>query len=409
MRPSKVNFPFLPIENREVNFHKATRPSVPGKRDKFGYTFMRNAETPAIVEVVANFNPFIIAGDSTDCVGPGHYDVPHETLDPAIQAHKITYSKKNPRFKIDKRACNSTIGPGVYDPNVMVPNYKFKGTSNFLNRGPRSVMEFDMQIFNKNILPSTKETDDDFDYIPNCIPGPGSYYDSDRETSFKSKAILRKNKKKGKTKSFCTTIPRFVERTQGINPLVGPGTYADAKSKLLLSKSFNHRNVPFNSEALRDYEREKYAALIPEGKVPGPGAYDDPKDMVTVLRKKMELHKRRNRVRSDLPLNPSSPQPPSRDPTFITTGAGTNKLIPGPGAYHGAHRNPLKAIPINNYTFLSGIDRFKLPDPEAPPPGTYDINTQDCGKILKKAMNYLPFNSACDRFEQEYRDLYQQS
>ena len=43
-----------------------------------------------------------------------------------------------------------------------------------------------------------------------------------------------------------------------------------------------------------------------------------------------------------------------------------------------------------NYTFVSTIDRFKLPEPEAPSFGTYEVNSKDVGKMWKKA-NYVIF------------------
>lgn len=139
--------------NREKNFRNVTRSSIPAKKDKYGYTYIKNDDDENVVDVVANFNPFIIAGDNSDCVGPGHYDINYKKMDTGKKGTKIRYDEKNPRFKVDPRSCGPEIGPGIYDAGKKpVPNYKFKGTSNFLNHNiPRSVLEFDTKIFNKNI------------------------------------------------------------------------------------------------------------------------------------------------------------------------------------------------------------------------------------------------------------------
>lgn len=64
------------------------------------------------------------------------------------------------------------------------------------------------------------------------------------------------------------------------------------------------------------------------------------------------------------------------DPTFISTATGRQN--PGPGTYYLAHTNPLKPDNINNYTFLSAIERFRVPDKEAPPVGNFFLS-----KILR--------------------------
>lgn len=290
--------------NRENNFRNVTRASIPAKKDKYGYTYIKNEEDENIVDVVANFNPFIIGGENADCVGPGHYDVEYNKLDHKVKAPQIRFDEKNPRFKNVAKPCGPEIGPGTYDipKHRNVPNYKFKGTANFLNhKVPRSVLEFDTQIYNKNVLPLNDDTLDDFDYIPNCIPGPGAYNTSEI-SSFHDKSYYRKKAKFGrlrkKMKPFNVTMPRFEDDPVNLNMKVGPGLYDNKKKREFVNHTFNHRNVPFNTEALREYEKER-GKVKEDFSVPGPGHYNNPNEMVKNLTKRLELFKRRNKAKSD--------------------------------------------------------------------------------------------------------------
>lgn len=132
------------------------------------------------------------------------------------------------------------------------------------------------------------ETLDEFEYIPNCIPGPGAYDRSDM-TCFKNKKYYQKRNKFGrlrkKMRSFNICCPRFEDNEPNENPKLGPGVYDKEEKREFINHTFNHKNVPFGTEGLREYEKEK-AQIKEEFAVPGPGHYNNPDDMVQKLTKK---------------------------------------------------------------------------------------------------------------------------
>lgn len=74
--------------------------------------------------------------------------------------------------------------------------------------------------------------DDDYDTTPTTIPGPGSYYNSKRDTSFTA------NQKNHKYQLFNSSVPRFVDTKW--NSYIGPGSYESnggIKNKSLLETS----------------------------------------------------------------------------------------------------------------------------------------------------------------------------
>ena len=226
--------------------------------------------------------------------------------------------------------------------------------------------------------------DDDYETVPTTIPGPGSYYNSKRDTSF------NKGAKSHKYQLFNSSVPRFPDEKW--NSYIGPGTY-DSRNGKTVSKKMQPPKVvvPFNSESLRDYEVEKSKDEI----IPGPGAYEHPYDMAKIMTKKVEMaRKRRRRTKSELPLKENKnlsmiEYDNDRGERENEKQEEDNNL--GPGVYHLAHQNMKIRKGNTNATFVSNTNRFKHSDLDAPPVGQYELNYYNIDKGPRKSNNVFLF------------------
>jgi hypothetical protein len=202
---------------------------------------------------------------------------------------------KDNRFKDPKNTTGKFLGPGAYHIMDSVPNYKYKPTTSFCSTAPKVMLEADIKILKQDIIiPKNNNNgmDDDYETVPTTIPGPGTYYNSKRDSSF------QRGQKTHKYQLFNSSVPRFPEAKY--NSYIGPGTY-DSRAFQKNAKKMQQPKpqVPFNSESLREYELEKNK----EDMSPGPGAYDHPYDMAKIIGKKVEMaRKRRRRAKSEMPL-----------------------------------------------------------------------------------------------------------
>lgn len=295
----------------------------------------------------------------------------------------------NSRIKPSKPmfATGKYLGPGSYDPHFIVPNYKFKPSANFLSSGPRS--QFDIEMKKKEIMAPNLNSDDEFDYIPSVIPGPGAYYNSKRDTSF------RPSDKNFKYQLFNSSVPRF--DNSGIGAPLGPGTYNIAGGSPP-KNSHNQKQIGFNSESKRKYELGNNSSVV----VPGPGAYQYPYEMSKVIKKKiLESRKKRGRNKSELPaIAKSDHDSILNDEQETTKHFPTEDLrekqlgaTPGPGSYHKAHQNPKIRKGNNLSMFSSNLERFQENEIDRPPIGTYETNQCDIGKkvsqVKKNAVSFF--------------------
>lgn len=422
------------IKKSQESIHtKPNLPSIPGRNEQFGYTYMDRLSRKAI----RNFNPNMLDGSKDECVGPGEYDPEPIGLTKHIGSPKMTKTgsignrKRNP---VVETATGAYIGPGSYDPHFMIPNYKFKPSANFLYSGPKSGMDAEMK--SKTVLKPNPDSENDSDLIAVPSPGPGHYYSAVKHTGFKMKP------KNFKFQLFNSSMPRFEDNSDNI--FVGPGSYHTQPKGHIRSKSTNPHNIGFGAEAPRD------GVLSPTKDFPGPGAYAYPYELAKVSQKK---HKntfgRRRRHRSDI-LNNLSQQVSAQsgiynelndnitqvdmkalnrdsDHTtddFSSKVQGSVSMIdhrsnfakeksnleanrsfdpssPGPGQYHGAHDNPRFKRKNADWIFSSGLNRFEKAEEDeiVPHVGEYEISAFDISrskKNLKK--NHAGFNVGANRF-----------
>lgn len=386
---------------RDGHNYPKNLPSIPGRNEQFGYTYMDMNPTNA----VKNFNPNILDGSKSNSVGPGHYDPVPCDMTKHVPATKMSCTGglgKRKRNPIPEVGTGNYIGPGSYDPHYMVPNYKFKPSPNFMHSGPKSTQDEEQKKFTvKKINPNADLT---VDYLIEATPGPGAYYNEEKQSHF------GRQKKKQKFQLFNSSSPRFDDLQ--LENFVGPGTYNISK-KNYIKKTFNQRNVAFNSEAAKDTDTD----LQPTHNFPGPGEYVYPYSIGEIANKKLssafKKMERRNRNRSEfINLSNSNNQSQIRDAKsqnksdFIDNSydnsdnkrskleaelsygsllnpqinlktsnvsvkndgpsayecqnkKNTNIPSPGPGHYHKLHLNPKYKKKNNDYIFTSAQDRFK--------------------------------------------------
>lgn len=373
---------------RHQYFRGQNKPSIPGKNEKFGYTNYgsvgdTNQDASDMIDMVRNVNPDILPGDHNICVGPGEYNPDNNNLKKHVSAPKMHGGEKEKRFKENRTATGNFIGPGAYNINDMIPNYKFKPSASFQTTGPRSVQEQDVKIHKqKAVYPKNlnQTQDDGFECVPTTIPGPGSYYNPKRDTEFHNR-----HNKNFKYQLFNTSTMRFGDHKS--NSFVGPGAY-DIRNKSMCKQTHNTRTIPFNSCSIRDYDKDDKTG----GELPGPGYYENIMDMRSIIGKKVELSKRRRaRTRSEMPIEKKEE---NNDKTFDNI---------GPGTYYDAHNNPKPKKATTNAIFTSNLNRFKTNDKEVPPMGAYEMNMTDVGKGFKKSHN-VPFNTGTMRFKAKNPD-----
>lgn len=401
---------------KEAYYRDQNKPSIPGRNEKFGYTFVKTDQVQKKEEAFRNFNPDVLAGDIRNSVGPGEYNPKKIQIDKHVQGPVLRFSNKNSRFKDEKTTTNKNIGPGAYNILDSVPNYKFKPSSTFLSTAPKCLLDHEVKILKSDqVIPKNlgNPMDDDYDTVPTTIPGPGSYYNSKRDTSFNS------NNKNHKFQLFNSSVPRFPDAKW--NSFIGPGTYEAKNMSFQIAKlSSNnqpnsHRQVNktmviqnpglgFNSVAPRDYDVEHINDH--ENQIPGPGTYDNPYDMARVIEKKVEKsRKRRKRARSEMPLGSNKENMKTDlDNNEVEKFEDEAKL--GPGSYYMAHANPKRKKESLNATFLSNVSRFNSKlnsvtmdvEKEMPPVGQYEQNYYDINKGPRKSNN-VSFNTGARRFK----------
>lgn len=401
---------------KEKYYREQHKPSVPGRNEKFGYTFVKTEDYKLNGEAFRNFNPDVLAGDAKNSVGPGEYNPKKISLEKHVKGPVIRFANKDDRFNASKNTTTKNIGPGSYNILDSVPAYKFKPSSTFLSTGPKCLLDYEKKILKSDqVIPKNlgNPMDDDYDTQPTTLPGPGSYYNSKRDTSFNS------GNKSHKFQLFNSSVARFPEKKW--NSFIGPGTYENqnnyAQAPKLTKSSLqpnSHRllgknmviqkpNIPFNSETQREYEVERANDI--ENQIPGPGTYDNPYDMAKVIEKKVEKSKkRRKRAKSEMPLATNKENLDKSDMMDDDKKSDDEGKL-GPGSYYHAHANPKKKRAPMNATFVSNVDRFAMrqqnnltmDDLSHPPVGIYEQNYYDINKGPKKANN-VAFNTGGKRW-----------
>lgn len=115
---------------RKENVNYQLIPSIPSKKEAFGYT-----ESEAR-ELVINNNPMIkYSGDVANSVGPGEY----ESKD-SLEKKGYSWWKSNSKRIVNMKSQTlDTIGPGAYNPSLDIRKlYMTKPTSAFLSQINRS-------------------------------------------------------------------------------------------------------------------------------------------------------------------------------------------------------------------------------------------------------------------------------
>ena len=80
----------------------------------------------------------VFAGEGSDKIGPGQYEVKRELTDKKRGTNWHASNAKRVGTVLNKTADSSNLGPGTYNPpvNIKAP-YKAKGMSSFVSRVPK--------------------------------------------------------------------------------------------------------------------------------------------------------------------------------------------------------------------------------------------------------------------------------
>jgi hypothetical protein len=169
----------------------------------------------------------VIKGEKNETVGPGHYNITTSIMErPKGHSWHNSRTIRNP--------LTSSVGPGSYDVHNYVPVVSYKPSQPFASSTVRTMDQRKGAITNKvladkanNIRESRaasekapesthvdSEDDDEYEFIDDSTPGPGSYLEISQVRQFK----------KGKNLHFGSTSRRFPEINAARNP-VGPGEY----------------------------------------------------------------------------------------------------------------------------------------------------------------------------------------
>ena len=135
-----------------------------------------------------NYNPNILDGTKLQSVGPGEYNPTKPEMDKNVGVPKMAITNglgTRKRNSHPTRGTGNYVGPGSYDPNFIIPNYKFKPSANFIASGKSS--HIDHEIRKQIVMKQNPESDMEYDYVPVSMPGPGAYYNSKKNTSFGKK------------------------------------------------------------------------------------------------------------------------------------------------------------------------------------------------------------------------------
>lgn len=198
---------------KDLNAQRLHVPSIPGKEQKLGYTFVDGAFK---VNVKGEEHQAV----RHHSVGPGQYDLP-PTIDPN-KMRGVQWAFTEPKT-VSKSKPASAVGPWSYNPNKDIkPLYKYKQSAAFASDTPRTFLPGERR--NRGSTHGKWNIDDDEDedeFIDQATPGPG-YYHRDETTSSFSKAS--KLPPPGKYQMFNTGAERFVAQATAY-PNLGPGKY----------------------------------------------------------------------------------------------------------------------------------------------------------------------------------------
>lgn len=184
-------------------------PSIPSHDNVYGYEQVREG----VVVKHANPKPGY-QGLKSDCIGPGHYEVP--SIFSPNKSKGLNWQRSRSKRELELVKNKEIIGPGQYnlDRMSLFPIYKFQTSSVFSSKVPRmlnkpQLMKVKYSKKSKSKKKSSELVDSD-ESGDEGVPGPG-YYNASNSSSF----IKEKSPTK-KPQVFVSNTERFPQITVSI-------------------------------------------------------------------------------------------------------------------------------------------------------------------------------------------------